>query len=96
MSLKFDLVSHIMYLSEKGRSPQEMKRRSINMRKDHIMVTRHHHQEEGTDITYETRAISSEAFLKVEKSFEGYWCQGEECKCGHSHWVIHASRANCW
>ena len=36
------------------------------------------------------------AISKLENSFGGYWCEGEECKCKRTHWVIHDSKSNCW
>ena len=39
--------------------------------------------------------MSSDIF-ELKNNFGGYWCQGEECTCIRSHWVIHSSKSNCW
>jgi hypothetical protein len=39
--------------------------------------------------------MSSELF-QLENSFNGYWCEGEKCGCSRKHWVVHASKTNCW
>ena len=36
------------------------------------------------------------AFFELERAYGGYWCEGEECECPRSHWVIFASKTTCW
>jgi hypothetical protein len=47
-------------------------------------------------LTTLTKMEILEAFSQIEHNFEGYWCQGEECKCERAHWVIHDSKSTCW
>ena len=38
----------------------------------------------------------AQAYWQVEKSFTGYWCDGEDCMCDRTHWVLHSSSSICW
>jgi hypothetical protein len=43
-----------------------------------------------------TKKELADEFWELENSFSGYWCEGEECMCKRTHWVIHASVTTCW
>ena len=34
--------------------------------------------------------------FNLENNFNGYWHEGEKCRCTRTHWVIHDSKSNCW
>jgi hypothetical protein len=48
------------------------------------------------ELTKESKKEMTKNMLKLERNFEGYWCEGLTCECQRSHWVLNASESNCW
>jgi hypothetical protein len=92
-----DLVSHIMYLREGCINPgdeEQVDRYEKKIAEWHRDVVEKNPKFDSTKIP--TKEEMSSVFYKVVNNFEGYWCEGEECKCDCSHWVIHESLSTCW
>ncbi len=92
MSLDLDVLSQIMYLHEGEVKPG-----------DKVKVVRYQsklfdwkgHVIKGDDNKLITEDMSATIF-QLQDNFDGYWCEGEKCECKRTHWVIHASKTNCW
>jgi hypothetical protein len=39
--------------------------------------------------------MSSDLY-QLENSLNGYCCKADKCGCVWTHWVVHASKWNCW
>jgi hypothetical protein len=92
-----DLVSQIMYLREGDINPGDeekvdrFEKKIAEWQRD---VVEKDPKYDGSK-TPSKEDISS-AFFKLVNNFEGYWCEGEECQCDRSHWVVHDSPTTCW
>jgi hypothetical protein len=99
MSNDLSLVCQIMYLSEGFVSPGDedkiarLEKKISEWKRDVV-------DKENKKINCLPRNPTKEEmaseFSALENNFDGYWCEGEECKCLRTHWVIHASASTCW
>jgi hypothetical protein len=104
MSLELCVISQIMYLEEGEIQPGDEEKVDRFEKK----ISEWQRDVVGKDLvkppTYDSQNVRPKkwkteicnAFHEIERDFGGYWCQGEECQCNRSHWVIHASATTCW
>jgi hypothetical protein len=93
MSLDLPLVNHIMYLCEGEVNPGD---------EDKVIRYKEKLGDWQCDVVNgqltkkPTREEMSSGLFQLEHSFNRYWCEGEKCGCTRTHWLIHASKLNCW
>jgi hypothetical protein len=97
MSLELSAVSKIMYLREGDINEGEedkvarFEKKMFEWQRDVVEKNA-----SSSETRKHTKEELSDAIFQLEHGFGGYWCQGEECACPRSHWVVHESDTNCW
>jgi hypothetical protein len=97
MSIHLELcaVSKIMYLREGEVVPGEeakiarFEKKMADWQRDVV----------DKNLLVKTEPVKEEisnAMFRLERSFGGYWCEGEECVCPQTHWVFNESAGNCY
>ena len=97
MSLDLDVVSRVMYLQHGDINPgDEMKVARFERKMEEWISDVVDKVITKSPMTKPSKEKISFDMFQLEKSFGGYWCEGEECKCKQSHWGIHVNESNCW
>ena len=101
MSRDLDLVSQIIYLRDGEINPGDEAKavrcdnKIADWKRD---VVDHVDKTKDSSVLGEkpTKEEITSALFKLEGNFAGYWCEGKECACDRTHWVIHARESHCW
>jgi hypothetical protein len=93
MSLDLDVVSQVIYLREGEVNAGDednvisYEKKLADWKRDVV---------DGQSNKKPTREDMPSHFYQLENSFNGYWCKGGTCGCVRTHWVVQASKLNCW